>query len=152
MFVNVFQCLFYVFQCFPMFFPLVAMSPNVRHGASPIRHILSFYHQDLRIFEISWDDDDLIILSPRCPIFDSFPDDDGEASISRPGQSFRSSKYSIHLKTIVVGRINIQKIKRKIIISQHAKMAQITDHLFGLFVFLYFSISVFLCSAFLVVV
>ena len=45
-----------------VFFPLVAMSPNVRHGASPIRHILSFYHQDARIFESSGDDDDADLI------------------------------------------------------------------------------------------
>ena len=45
-----------------VFFPLVAMSPNVRHGASPIRHILSFYHQDARIFESSGDDDDAVLI------------------------------------------------------------------------------------------
>ena len=44
------------------FFPHFAMSPNVRHGASPIRHILSFYHQDDRILERSGDDDDADLI------------------------------------------------------------------------------------------
>ena len=47
------------------------------------------------------------------------------------GKTICSPKYSFHLKTLFEGEVKIQKMKR-LLISQQAKMAQITDKPFFL--------------------